>query len=340
MPDRPETSKVLTPDDLLPGDVLLSRGETSCEDGKKLPTSLEDLLAMVLRGEVPSLADAICGLDGGAYSHSSMWTKTGHREKEKGNAEATRKGVLLNPLAVDAGVQIYIDVFRFHSGKHHLDDEDWPAQPIVDRAYHYTDDGYGYAYDELVMLGVLLVMIKVPKKPIVKWLVKYVLPLVLEWIHDNITSKDKQAMVCTELVCRCYWEADDTPTHKYAMEIDIDGTRSILPLANTLLADLPQPEDELDDPELAKEYEKLTQACARALFGAQPEVIQSLAELHHQHLKVATQAAGGVQPLVAAAVKSKAGGDVPLGMISPRQLQESSSLELIGTLDTSSLPDD
>ncbi len=85
-------------------------------------------------------------------------------------------------------------------------------------------------------------------------------------------------------------------------------------MANTLLADLPQPEDELDDPELAKEYEELTQACAQGLFGNQPEVMHSLAELHHQHLKVATQAAGGVQPLAAAAVKSKAGGDfVPLG---------------------------
>ncbi len=334
MPDRPEISTVLTPDDLLPGDVLLSRGETNCGPDEKLPTSERDLVDMLERQKIPSLADVICGLDGGAYSHASMWTERG--TAEVGNAEATRAGIKLNPLSIDVNEQVYIDIFRFRSGEHRLGDDDWPAQPIVGRAYFYTDDdnAYQYAYDKLVLMALLLVAGKVPKRPIVKLLVNTLGPLMVKWIDENITGKDKRAMICTELVCRCYWEGDGDPTRKYGIEIDIDGTRSVSPMANTLLADLPQPDDELHDPDLAAEYEALTQACAQGLFGNQPDVMQPLAALHHEHLAAAKPTGGGVQPLGAARRSAKAGGALlPAQAVTPRDMQQSPSLTLIGRLD-------
>ena len=312
--------------DLHPGDVLLSRG----------PDALSDFVA---------------NLDGGIYSHAALWYD---ENGDKGVVEVTRTGVHIRSLADIEEEQPYIDVYRFTKKDgavtHELGPEPYEAKPVLSAAHAIVTEGGQYAYDQLLMGALVIWTSKRPKQLWLRIAARIVLALIERWILEQIVQKEKKGMVCTQVVCSSFWDADPAD-RRYGIGIRIDGSRS-LPVPATLTAAMPPglPSGPSDA------YERVVQIRSGALFqkaiGSSSQPKQALA-LHDAHVKeaqakrdnalearsVAGAALETGKPVKSGGLVAPAGGPlVPLGCVTPREVQQSPDLEFKGRLHQHRMP--
>jgi hypothetical protein len=174
--------------DLRPGDVVMFRG-----------TDFIDRL--------------IIELDGGDYSHSASYLGEGEI------LEAIAEGVKRRSLNESIGDHRpeYADVFRFRSDTNIILDGELPYDPpIKARAYYYEHEGDSYAYDDLVLLGVLTT---IRHTPAIGPISRHLLDAAAE-ILSRIVAEGKHPLICSALVFRCFEEAG-LPYHIHVPDAEL-----------------------------------------------------------------------------------------------------------------------
>lgn len=273
---------LIKPNVLQAGDILLSCGT--------------EALSMLIKR-----------LDGGDYSHSAVYDG-------EYAVDATSKGVVRRDLKQDMDVQWYVDAYRWHSpspGDIDLGEPSYPYEPVITRNTAIVDAKTQFAYDELLMAGLVIAVSKQPDDEWLRTAVRLLLSRVQEWVHDHITSKPPtQSMTCAETVAVSFDEAEKS---KYEIAIEIDKSRDYGVIARarptTPAAVVTQTFSSYDD---------VRQGYADAIAAASPDMQRAL--------KAALDAGRGM-PI-----------KIPPGCVTPRDLQTSPNLRLIGRLSEKPTP--
>ncbi|MEM7161602.1 MAG: hypothetical protein AAF487_04095 [Bacteroidota bacterium] len=277
---RPPHPKNISLNDLKPGDILLSSGNTWIDK-------------------------AIEFLDQGDYSHVTQYIDVDSATGDHMVVEATTKGIKYHNTDEDFQAQNLIDAYRFVSvDGHRLGDPGWSADPMINLAKTYA--GGNYAYDNLLLLAVMLIACEWPKSEkvseTVRLLLAYVDGKLEKWLNAN---KGKTPMTCVQVATSCHWDAPTTPPNKYALQVLINGART---------APWNKKNDDLRDDYSVEmlEYNRLRTKITSHLKGIYPDVDIS----------------GGAK-----GIKAYAGSIMlPLGTCTPYDLQTSPTLEFIGCL--------
>jgi len=195
---RPTNPKKLNLDDLKPGDILLSAGDSD----------IDKIILM---------------LDQGDYSHTTQYI--GVENGKHMVVEATTGGIKYHSTDEDMKVQTLVDVYRYKSlDGHQLGDAGWPAAPVTSHAQTFA--GGAYAYTDLLLVAVVLLASEMPHdkylKEVTRLLLANVQHQIVKWLVDN---SGKTPMTCVQVATSAFWEAAATPEHKYALQIDINGAR-------------------------------------------------------------------------------------------------------------------
>jgi hypothetical protein len=257
-----------------------------------------DVLLSCGRGE---LSHAIRLLDGGDYSHAAICVNIDERDGPK-IVESTRKGVVENPLAPDVSGQEYVDVYRFigDTGER-FGSAEWPHEPVIDRAHFYKDQKTQYAFNQLYLMSVLIMVRRAPLGKLGRANIRYWLDRMIRFFRD-VAADQKEQVTCSEMVYRCYFEAESAPRGKFGLTIR--GTLDSMGMLVKAFA----PNSSAVYPELDRESRELL-AEAEGLFW---QLQYSASE-------------GGF--------RSKAANPNVCGnMVTPRDLQMSLNLELMGRL--------
>jgi hypothetical protein len=124
--------------------------------------------------------------------------------------EAQAKGLATS--TIDAGLKSpeYIIVRRLKAVPDTM-------QPVVDRAEYYLNIGNRYAYAQILLLAFLGITRKLAVNPYLKWLLRKVLDNAADWLTSN---GDRQPMICSEYVYRCYDEAWSEQRDAYSINIE------------------------------------------------------------------------------------------------------------------------
>lgn len=276
---QPELPKI-KPDALRPGDVLLSSD----------PNPISKLIKTINKSD---------------YCHAALYN---------GDTviEAVFGGVEKNNLQERIAAKEYMDAYRFVSGGYTLGDPGWPAEPVIRRADYYCETGQKYAYRELFFLMVLL---RAQYGRISKRFWRYFVQNFLDLdelkekfdLYIDRKEKDKEPVICSELVYRCFAEA--TADQKYKISIEPWDRRLFksdqLGLRTTSADDLPKEEEEVIP---------------------YPKATLDLVDDYYQKRKSA-----GVP---SKSRKNKKGRPDPvLDLVTPGDLQYSKNLKLIGRLE-------
>lgn len=244
------------------------------------------------------ISDVIRIVDGGDYSHAAFFD---------GNdiVEAGLRGVVITPLEREVDAQKYVDVYRFKSDSGSpFSLPDWPVKPVIERAHYYFDKGTKYADNQLYLVGLLIVVRKLPYGRVEKAVLRAVLAMIFKLYKRIEEEKETKSVVCSELVYRSFYEA--IPKKKYGLTIS--GTLAPLKASLNSLVENESDEDYLHDEEIEKTIKQVEQM----YWKIKPELAASKNEIHSL-LKAGN-------PLVAAE------------MVSPHDLQLSPNLEKIGRL--------
>lgn len=243
------------------------------------------------------ISDVIRLVDGGKYSHAALFDG-------EMIVEAGLRGVVKTPVEHEVNAQKYVDVYRFKSDSgNYFSLPDWPSQPVIDRAHYYWDKGTKYADNQLYLVGVLIVIRKLPYWHIDKSVLRTLLALIFKLFKRIISGKETKSVVCSELVYRSFYEA--IPEKKYGLSIK--GTLN--PLKESL--------NSIVENDAGNEYER------DAEIDLQIDQLSSMfqeinPELSTADDKIALLKSGN--PLVAAE------------MVSPHDLQVSPNLMKIGRI--------
>jgi hypothetical protein len=255
-----------------------------------------------------ALSELIRRLDGGDYSHAAVWDG-------KQAVDATARGVVRRDLSDDIKAQWYIDAYRWHSpppDSADLGHATYPPDPVIARSDRIVDEHTKFAYDELIM-GALVIALS--RKPTDKWLrisVRLLLSRVEEWVREHITAKPgTTAMTCSETVAVSF---DEAVPPKYTIEVDVDPDRDY-----QAFAPAPPPARRTH---VFSSYDALKRRYAELFAEAEPNTAL--------RLQAAAVALRGVGASV----------DLPPGSVTPRDLQTSPSLTLLGRLSETKEPPD
>ncbi len=244
------------------------------------------------------ISDIIRLVDGGDYSHAALFD---------GNdiVEAGLRGVVKTPLEKEVDAQKYVDVYRFKSDSGvSFSLPDWPVKPVIERAHYYYDKGTKYADNQLYLVGLLIVIRKLPYNRVEKAVLRAALAMIFKLFKRILEGKETKSVVCSELVYRSFYEA--IPKEKYGLTIR--GTLAPLKISLDSLVENESNEDYLRDEEIENTINQIEQM----YWEIKPELVASKDEIH-------TLLKAG-NPLVAAE------------MVSPHDLQLSPNLEKIGRL--------
>lgn len=210
----------MEPSDLKAGDVLLSVGEGP-------------------------ISEWIIKLTGGDYSHSALFDG-------KEVYESIKAGVVHCSLKEHVDAQTGgVDVYRFKSGNHRLGDPGWSAEPILNVSKHYFEIGTKFSFEQLFLLIPLVVQRRIPGQPKeLRIFLRFLLDSAAGMIND-VMAAGKQPMTCSELVFRCFAEAEPQPKYKLVLR----DFRRMLPFTAP------------DDPEIKKLLQQADEV-AQAYFNS------------------------------------------------------------------------
>jgi hypothetical protein len=157
-----------------------------------------------------AISDIIRLIDGGHYSHGAVFDGAKI-------VEAGLRGVVSTPLEAEIQAQKYVDAYRFHSDRGDpLGSPGWPADPIVERAHYYLDQGTTYADNQLYLVGVLI-LLKRTFTRVEKAILQAVLKEVFDLYQRIHSGGETKSVVCSELVYRSFYEAK--PEHRYGLTL-------------------------------------------------------------------------------------------------------------------------
>ncbi len=289
-------TSTLTELDLEPGDVLLARG-------------------------VGEVSDAICALDGGDYSHAAFWDGANV-------VEATQEGVRKNTLEGLLSHRRFTDAYRFRKGGHVLGDEGWPPEPVIRAVHGYV--GGDYAAAELLLMGLLIASSRRVTSPVARLAIRLLggpaARKLQEWL-DARAKQGKRSLVCTQVVTSGYYDA--APDHAYAIQVAVGELREAVAVGAAPLLASAAEESVPADPALESDLQALRSSCDRLVSAALPRLGAS-------DLVLAASPASAAAPEMAAetlagAVTMSAGSGL-LPVVTPRELQASPTLSLVGRL--------
>lgn len=221
--------------DLQPCDVLLCRGE-----GK--------------------FSDMIVLLDGGTYSHAALYA--GKINGKHCVIQATGRGIVCDPIE-KLKEAVFVDVFRFNKNGHKLGDANYLSTPILEIGQAYVESHIKYAFDHLIMLALLGITRDIPLK--YSW--KKQLRIALDHAADflfKLLDKGIRPMVCTEIVYRCFDEADENK--KYQLSISALKLSEFSKKSKEVTKDLSMMENTVDseiDLELQKSKKRFLEAYSK-----------------------------------------------------------------------------
>jgi len=244
------------------------------------------------------ISDVIRLVDGGSYSHAAFFNG-------KTIVEAGLRGVVETPLGTEVGAQKYVDVYRFKSDSGmDFSSQGWPVEPVVQRANYYFEKGTKYADNQLYLVGVLIIVRKLPHDRVDRAVLRAIIAMVFKLFKRIFEGKETKSVVCSELVYRSFYEA--IPEKKYGLTIK--GTLAPLKAGLDSLVENESGGVLSGDTEL---HEMLEQA-EQMYWKMNPQLASSKHEINSM-LKSGN-------PLVAAE------------MVSPHDLETSPNLELIGRI--------
>jgi hypothetical protein len=90
-------------------------------------------------------------------------------------------------------------------------------QPVIIKAQYYLDIKNRYAFDQLFLLAILGLSRKLKVNGYLKWLLRKLLDQAADFLTEN---GDKQPMICSEFVYRCYNEANPVEHDPFTLNID------------------------------------------------------------------------------------------------------------------------
>lgn len=167
--------------DLQPGDILLYRS-----------TNI--------------MAKMICWADGSDVSHAGLYIGNGQV------AEALivgNSGLNINQLSLEGTEWVLARRLC----------ESQPYDPIGAVATRYLDQGNRYAFEQLLLLAVILLTRKVELgSPLFRSIARKVFDKANEYVNQMIDC-GREPMICSEFVFRCYDEAVDEGDDPYSLEI-------------------------------------------------------------------------------------------------------------------------
>jgi hypothetical protein len=273
---------------------------------------------VLLSRGVGEVADLICAIDGGSYSHAGIWTGIQV-------VHATFEGIVGEELAPSLEARRHVDVFRFAREGHALGSARWPAEPVVACALSFV--GGSYAYSDLLMLALLIGYGRRPGIPALDSAVRKIGAHLADrldaWLERQVGARGAGAapapMTCTELVGRAFHDAKATPPHAYALEVVLPGRAA------------PPPAPMLDGPDpAAAELERVAEACRAVVRRALPTLDAEL------RLRAAAEEAPPNPPALFGLTQPRgviAGSRaLPLRTLTPCDLETSPTLSCVGRL--------
>jgi hypothetical protein len=142
--------------------------------------------------------------DGTEVNHAGIYL--GHDQV----GEAMAKGLTRENIADSIKGSEYVIVQRLKAYPDTM-------KPVIDKAGYYLEIGNKYAYEQILLLAFLGLARKLPVNAYLKWLLRKI----LDQAADLLTSHgDKQPMICSEFVYRCYDEALPGTYDPYSLEIE------------------------------------------------------------------------------------------------------------------------
>ena len=164
-------------------------------------------------GSRPIISDAIRLIDGGDYSHGAFYDG-------ESIIEADFEGVVATPIEEMVEKERYVDVYRFKSDTgESLLSKTWPPSPLIKKAHCYLDNGTKYAFNHLVLAGILIFARKRPTSQLGKDTLRFVIDELYNYYKKIKGVKEPKMVVCSELVYRIFYEAESVPEHKYGLAI-------------------------------------------------------------------------------------------------------------------------
>jgi hypothetical protein len=253
------------------------------------------------------VSDWICVLDGGSYSHAAIWD--GERVLEASGALGKVQASALETLIDE---HEYTHVYRFFRDGIALGEEGWSSDPVVAVARSYL--GSGYPYGELCLLGVLTGLGRVTGLPRAEEFFRTLGPELLRAAEAwEKSGPGERPMTCAHFVSRAFWEADVTPSRRYALEVPYTPS-GLWRSAGARCPGAGPPQPSLSD--------RCRRALGRCIRRELRPWRRDLARGHR-----------GERALGAISVRVLAGGEaLPVSCVTPKDLERSPSLHKLGTL--------
>ncbi len=149
------------------------------------------------------ISKAIQFMDGTEVNHAAICLGRGKV------GEAIGKGLTERTFRASAEDDRYVIISR-------LSAQPGTMKPVTKKAYDYLKSGNRYGYEQIVLLAFLGITRKLPVNPYFEWLIREVLD---QAAHLLMISGDRQPMICSEFVYRCYDEALPLSTDPYTLRI-------------------------------------------------------------------------------------------------------------------------
>lgn len=149
------------------------------------------------------ISKAIRFMDGTEVNHAAIYLGRGKV------GEAIGKGLAERTFQASTEDDQYVIISR-------LSAQPGTMKPVTEKAYDYLILGNRYGYEQIVLLAFLGITRKLPVNPYLKWLLRKILD---QAAHLLMISGDKQPMICSEFVYRCYDEALPISTDPYTLRI-------------------------------------------------------------------------------------------------------------------------
>ena len=278
------------------------------ENGSHREVPVRELRAgdLLFARDSSSISIWIRRLDGGRYSHVGLWDGTSV-------LEASGDGGRVRTRDVETFVSEHEEtaVRRLARDGSTLGDPGWSADPVIEIARSYL--GATYPYAELCLIGVLVALGRATGHPSVQEFVRTLAPELARFLcSEPAGSRAGPAMTCSQFASLCFWEADPSVNRRYALVVEYPSSRPWRAAAESDLS--------LEE---RRAFLALLRAC-RARFPGRPQALRP----RYRDL------ARGLRGERALGVKSmplRAGDtSLPAGCVTPRDLEESSSLIHVG----------
>lgn len=166
-------------------------------------TDVQDADVILYHGNTP-LAKAIRFVDGTDVNHASLYVGGDKVGEALGNGlqERTLKE------SIKDNEYVILRRLKSHPGT---------MNPVLEKAKAYIATGNRYGYEQIVLLAFLGLTRKLHVNAYLKWLLRKVLDDATDLL---MKQGDRQPMICSEFVYRCYNEALSSSIDPYSLDIN------------------------------------------------------------------------------------------------------------------------